>query len=131
MNGFYEKFEYRLLCLAKPVTRLVLEKNLDKNDETIHRYLRQVRPKPSPVFTTRKMMYQLMTTKKPSSWNADHITSLATTGMETIGVVANAVGSIFGRTPTQPPSGEKNESFFESLILIIYSSSTRFICLYL
>jgi hypothetical protein len=94
------------LYLAKPLTRLVLEKNMNeskhlninnKNDEIINRSPRQVNVKTPMIITTRKMVNQLvMTTKKPSSWTADHITSLATTGLQTVGIIANAVGSIFG-----------------------------------
>jgi len=104
-----KKFRNRLLFLAKPLARLVLEKNLaeskrsNMDKEIINRSRRQVKPQSTPIktsviITTRKIVNQLaITTKKPSSWNAEHITSLATTGMQTIGQLANAFGSIFGK----------------------------------
>ena len=86
--------------LAEPVARLVLEKNIneskhwnvsEENEAIIDRSPRQVQAN-LPVANA-----MAFATKKPSSWNAGHITSLATAGMQTVGAIANAFGSIFGK----------------------------------
>lgn len=109
-----------LLLSAEPLSRMILEKNIAQSKNfTEQRKIRSTRRKRSHQLIRRFLSQgtnnnppnpQALTTKQPSSWNADHVTNLVNTGMQTAGQIATAVGNIFGKTQ-RSISDQSYESF--------------------
>lgn len=95
---------------AQPVSRMILEKNIAESKNAIEqRIIRSTHRKKSQRLSRQVLTQganndpnaqQSMTTKKPSSWNADHVTNMVTTGMNAAGQIATAFGNIFGKIET-------------------------------
>ena len=94
---------------AKPLPRLRLERNIVQSKQSMANKQmegRRIRRKRFlslfSAGTNQSPNNQLITaTKAPSTWTADHVTNLVSSGMQAVGTIANAVGNIFG---------EKNKS---------------------